>query len=544
MFFEPQTKTLLYNGPRAAVVLMGVPSVRVGQYAAVKINLANFQALAKLGVPVPDPMAGYDWPCRPGEKPMAIQKETASFLALNPRAFVLSEMRTGKTRAALWAADWLMERHPGMKCLVVANLSTLRRTWDQEIFNNFIGRRKSVVLHSHSADARKKLLNEDADFYIINHDGVGVGTSVGRRGLSLRGFGEALFARREINIAILDEATAYRDATTRRSRIARTYFANFDYVWALTGTPTPNAPTDAHGLGKLVIPEYTESFRSLQSRTMTQISQFKWLPKAGANEIVKSVLAPAIRFTQEDCFDAPPQTIELRDVALSAEQRTYLAELKRECHIQLKTGSISAANEAVLRMKLFQICGGAVYDSLHKTHLIDNKPRLAVLKEIIEAAPKKVIVFSPLTNMIVMIKAWLDNGMRDTGYRGPPIFETRLSSGVGMGCLINGETPMNERTELLRQFQADGGPRVLVAHPGPIARGLDLTSAATIVWFTPTDRTEDYIQANQRINGPAQNQHRHIIQLAATAVEREVFKRLDRNEALQGAMLKLVEQGE
>jgi SNF2 family DNA or RNA helicase len=164
-----------------------------------------------------------------------------------------------------------------------------------------------------------------------------------------------------------------------------------------------------------------------------------------------------------------------------------------------------------------------VYDSLHKTHLIDNKPRLAVLKEIIEEAPKKVLVFSPLTNMIVMIKAWLDK------------------EGVS-SCLINGETPMNERTELLRQFQADGGPRVLVAHPGPVARGLDLTSAATIVWFTPTDRTEDYIQANQRINGPTQNKHRHIIQLAATAVEREVYARLDKNESLQGAMLRLVEE--
>jgi hypothetical protein len=524
MLFDAKTRTLLYDGPEAAVISMGMPCARVGARAAVPITLGNLQSLAGLGIPVPSPMAGYDWPCKPGERPMEIQKTTAGFLTLNPRAFVLSEMRTGKTRAALWAADWLMQRHPGMKCLVVGNLSTLRRTWGKEVFENFIGRRRYVILHAHSSDARRKLLNEDADFYIINHDGVGVGASVGRRGIALSGFSAAL-AGADIRIAILDEATAYRDATTRRSKIMRHIMSTYSYVWALTGTPTPNAPTDAHGLGRIVRRGYTESFRSLQSRTMIQISNFKWLPKAGANDIVKQVLSPAIRFTQEDCFDAPSQTIEPRDVPLSAEQRAYLAELKRECHLQLKTGAITAANEAGLRLKLFQICGGAVYDSDHKSHPVDNAPRLRVLMEIIEAAPKKVIVFSPLTNMIVMIKTFLDK-------RGVP------------NCLINGETSMAARNDLLRAFQEPGGPRVLVAHPGPIARGLDLTSAATIVWFTPTDRTEDYMQANQRINGPAQNQHRHIIQLAAVPAEREVYRRLDANESLQGAMLKLVENGE
>ncbi len=530
MLFDAKTRTLLYDGPEAAIISMApMPLVRRlnggRNYVGVPLRLDNLQALAKLGIPVPSPMAGYDWPCRPGERPMEIQKITAGFLTLNPRSFCLSEMRTGKTRASLWAADWLMQRHKGMKCLIVANLSTLKRTWGKEVFENFIGRRKYVVLHSHSSDARKKLLGEDADYFVINHDGVGVGAAIGRRGVALSGFAEMLHARRDIGIAILDEATAYRDARTRRSRIARSLFSEYKYVWGLTGTPTPNAPTDSHGLARLIRPDYSESLRSLQSRTMIQISNFKWIPKAGANGIVKSILSPAIRFTQEDCFDAPPQTIELRDVGLSKEQQRLLAELRRECAVQLKTGQITAANEAALRMKLFQICGGAVYDSDHNSHRVDSFPRLSVLREIIEEAPKKILVFSPLTNMIVMIKEYLDREK--------------------VPCaLINGETPMKERTALLQEFQSPTGARVLVAHPGPIARGLDLTSAATIIWFTPTDRTEDYIQANQRINGPAQNQHRHIIQLAATSAEREVYRRLDANEGLQGAMLKLVEKGE
>jgi SNF2 family DNA or RNA helicase len=374
-------------------------------------------------------------------------------------------------------------------------------------------------------DARRKLLNEDGDYYIVNHDGVGVGATVGRKGLALRGFADALFARKDIRIAVLDEIGAYRGATTRRSRIARSLFSRYDYVWGLTGTPTPNAPTDAHGLKKLVDPGYVGSFQGLRDRTMYPISAFKWERKEGANEIVKQLLTPAIRWRQEDCFDAPAQTVEQREVGLSAAQKKLLVELKREYSLQLQNGGvISAANEGVLRLKLFQIGGGAVYDEAHRSHGVDAGPRLAVLKEILEEAPKKVLIFSPLTNIIKMVHEWL------------------AKQGIE-ACLINGETSAKERNVLLSDFQKpdSSGSRVLIAHPGPIARGLDLTAAATIVWFTPTDRTEDYIQANQRINGPTQNRHRHIIQLSATPAEREVYRRLDNNESLQGALLKLVE---
>jgi type I site-specific restriction endonuclease len=41
---------------------------------------------------------------------MAHQKDTASFLTLNRKAFVFSEPGTGKTLSALWAADYLMQR--------------------------------------------------------------------------------------------------------------------------------------------------------------------------------------------------------------------------------------------------------------------------------------------------------------------------------------------------------------------------------------------------------------------------------------------------
>jgi hypothetical protein len=59
------------------------------------------------------------------------------------------------------------------------------------------------------------------------------------------------------------------------------------------------------------------------------------------------------------------------------------------------------------------------------------------------------------------------------------------------------------------------------------------------VWYCATDRTEDYLQANERINGINQTRKRTIVQLSSTPVEREIFKRLENNESMQGVILQM-----
>src|SRR3954469_22709439 len=58
-----------------------------------------------LGVPVPAPiLTRYNWR---NQKPWDVQKTTAALLTESDRAYVLNEFGTGKTRATIWAADYL-----------------------------------------------------------------------------------------------------------------------------------------------------------------------------------------------------------------------------------------------------------------------------------------------------------------------------------------------------------------------------------------------------------------------------------------------------
>jgi len=504
MWFDTNRNVVVYDTPGDDRIISSVPdAVRLHNgFVACPASLYNLQLLRYLGFDTPQPMdANYDWPGR--YVPFNAQRVTANFLAVHPRAFVLNDMGTGKTLAALWAADFVMRGNPGIRCLVVAPLSTLERVWADAIFQNLLGRRTVVVLHG-SAAKRRELLTTPADFYVVNYDGVEV-------------LQKELGARTDIRIAIIDEASAYRNRTTERHRIARRLLASKDYLWLMTGTPTPNGPTDAYGMAKLVNNAFGEGWQSYHDRVMTKISLYKWVPKIGAHAEAHKLLQPAVRFAISDCIDLPPCTVQARDVELSPDQAKAYKEMKKNLQIMAAKGPITAANEAVLRLKLLQISCGAIYDIDREIHHVDAAPRLKALKELMEQCREKIIIFAPFTSVVHMLSR-----------------ELRKTFSVEV---INGEVPAKQRNDIFSRFMDSEHPRVLVADPGTMSHGLTLTAASAIIWYAPTDRTETYLQANKRIDRPGQTKATTIVQLAATPVEREIYRRLEANEGLQGLVL-------
>lgn len=506
MWFDAQRNLVVYDTPRAEEIASSVPdAVRLHNgYVACPASLYNLQMLRYLGFETIQPMdIAYDWPGR--YTPFTAQRVTANFLCVHPRAFVLNDMGTGKTLAALWAADFVMRANTGVHCLVVAPLSTLERVWADAIYQNFLGRRSVSVLHG-SAAKRRELLAAPADFYVVNYDGVEV-------------LGKELAARLDIRMCIVDEASAYRNRTTERHRVARRLLASKDYLWLMTGTPTPNGPTDAYGMAKLVNNAFGEGWQSYHDRVMMKVSMYKWVPKAGAHAEAHKLLQPAVRFAISDCIDLPPCTVQARDSELSPEQSKAYKEMKRDLVLQAAKGPITAANEAVLRLKLLQIACGAIYGPDREIHHVDAAPRIKALREVMEACREKIIIFAPFTSVVHMLHKELK---KDYSIE-----------------IINGEVPAKQRNDIFSAFMDAAHPRVLVADPGTMSHGLTLTAASAIIWYAPTDRTETYLQANKRIDRPGQVHATTIVQLAATAAEREIYRRLEANETMQGLILQL-----
>ncbi len=518
---DPQSNIMVYDAPKVDTTLFhGAKKLHNG-YLAVPANLYNCQVAQHLKLPtIPIVDQTYDWPIRKPWRPREHQKVMTEFMVQNPRCFNLSDMGSMKTLPTLWAADYIMKQYPRTKAVIVCPISIMQRTWGDNITNHFLGRRTYAILRGTSKQ-RQKELDRDVDFYIINHDGVGVGAKITeKRKLILEGISHEISTRTDIGICIIDEASAYRDGATRRHRIARAVLAHKPYFWPLTGTPTANGPLDAHGLSRLVNNAHGESFNFYKKRIMYQVSQFQWVPRVGAHEEAHKLLQPSIRYEMRECTDVPPCTEQMRDVELSAEQAKLYKELKRDLTLQLEKGVVTAVNQAALRLKLIQISCGALYDSDHHVTRVDCSPRLAVLREVIEEAARKVIIFTPLTSIVHMLYGELKEYSR---------------------AMINGEVPPKARDEIFRCFQTERDPQLLIADPSTMSHGLDLFAASVVVWYGATDRTELYLQANRRIDRPGQSVPTTIVQLAATAVEREIFRRCATNTSMQGAILELVE---
>ena len=492
----PQTKVAKVNGSYVAALPFDVKSVRF---------------LKNRGFNLPSLLEGYNWPGK--FTPYEHQKETTDFFAVNPRGYCLSGMGTGKTASALWATDFLMRQGEVKKTLIVAPLSTLDRVWAQEIFN-VLPHRRFHILHGTRAKRLELLKDPKCDFYIINHDGVEI-------------IHDALAKRPDINHVIYDELAAARNARTHR---ARTMFAILNRqniprsAWGLTGTPTPNAPTDCFGQIRLLTPSrYTGGFRTLQNELMTQVSQFKWVPKHGSAERVNELMQPSIRFALEDCIDLPPTIYQERECELSPQQQKHYKEMERQCFTEVSGQSVSAVNAGVLLGKLVQASLGFFYGSDGGAVEMDFSPRLKILKEVIEECDEKVIVFVPYTGALNRFYDELKNDWTVE--------------------VVDGSVASTKRNRIFKDFQEGVNPRIIIAHPGTMAHGLTLTAATTIVWAAPVTSTETFLQANARISRPGQTKTAHIVMLHGSKVERRLYQTLKDRRRLQELVLELAAEG-
>jgi SNF2 family DNA or RNA helicase len=279
----------------------------------------------------------------------------------------------------------------------------------------------------------------------------------------------------------------------------------------LTGTPAAQSPLDAYGLAKLADgPNCPKYFGSYRESVMMKVTQFKWVPKPQAQDIVHSILQPAIRFEKKDCLDLPEVTHIEREATLTPQQQKYYAKLKSQMLFEAQGEEVSAVNAAVKVNKLLQISGGAVYTDDGQVLEFDVSNRLNVVLEVIEEASNKVLVFVPFTHTIELLRARLEK--------------------EGITCdVINGKVPVNKRSDIVNRFQTNKDPHVLLIQPQAASHGLTLTAADTIIWYAPVTSVETYLQANARINRPGQKNAMTIVHVRGSEVESRLYSMLQSN---------------
>lgn len=455
-------------------------------------GIDEVHVLNNLGVKAPSPIESrYEWTGK--LKPFEHQKATASFLTLHRRAFCFNEQGTGKTASAIWASDYLMKQGKVKRVLVICPLSIMDSAWRTDLFTFAMHRTVDVAYGD--AKKRKKIINQGADYVIINYDGVEIVADEIAKG----GF----------DLIIADEATHYKNAQTKRWKVLNKLLTSNMWIWMMTGTPAAQSPLDAYGLAKIVNPNAVPKFfGAFRDKVMVKITQFKWVPKEDSVTTVFNALQPAIRFTKEECLDLPDMVYVKRQIEMTRQQKKYYNLLKDKMTMQAAGEQITAPNAAVNMNKLLQISCGAVYTDDGEALEFDIKHRYKVLKEVIDESSKKVLVFVPFKHVI-------------------DILVDKLAVDGIDAEIIRGDVSAPKRTEIFKRFQTMPDPKVLVIQPQSAAHGVTLTAANTVVWWGPTSSLETYAQANARVHRSGQDHKCTVVQLQSSPVEKRIYSLLD-----------------
>ena len=479
MIIDKAHKAVILRPRDPAKITTVIPTAKafsfkgVDGYVAVPHKPDETLVLRNLGFDVPSPMNFY-YPYDGRFKPFDAQKTTAEFASMNRRCFILNSMGLGKTITTLWAYDYMRRIGAVHRALVICPISVMERTWADEIFRSFPDLNVGVLYGPR--DKRKKILSEPADIYIINTDGLKI-------------VEEELAERKDIDLIIIDELALFRNGGAARwktaNNICNKQCLGTRRVWGLTGSPTPNSPTDAHAQIRLVNPANKDCprfFGRFRDLTMMQLSQFKYVPKKDAVDTVHRLMQPAIRFALDDVVDLPEQIVMTRKVELTTEQKKAYKDMATKLRTQIASGDVLAVNEAV---------------------------------------KASTIIFVPFSGALEQLRAYL------------------VEQGHTV-AVVDGSTSKSARDDIFHNFQNTDTPKVIIANPGTMSHGLTLTAATTIIWFGPCYSNEVYQQACARVRRPGQTRATVIVQMVSTSLEEKVYQRLNDKQSLQGLLLDMV----
>jgi SNF2 family DNA or RNA helicase len=195
---------------------------------------------------------------------------------------------------------------------------------------------------------------------------------------------------------------------------------------------------------------------------------------------------------------------------MTPQQTKYYRALKQQALIAAAGEEISAVNAATMVNKLLQIACGSAYADSGEVVDFDVSNRLKVVQEVVDETSNKALVFVPFTHSILLLQKYL--------------------TGNGVTCeVINGSVSVNQRAEIVRDFQDTSAVKVLIIQPQAASHGLTLTAADTIIWYAPCTSVETYLQANARIDRPGQKNNMTIVHIKGSPVEEKLYTALQNN---------------
>lgn len=428
------------------------------------------------------------------------------------RVLNLSGCGTGKTLSCI---DGVKQHWPEARVLVFAPLSILRTAWGGDL-NKFWPETTWDI--AYAKNRAKVFENKETQWVITNHDAV---KTVVKKGWHF-----------DFDICITDEADAFRNRTAQRTKAFLTLAEFFEIITLMTGTPTPRSVTDIWALAYAIDKGERLGRNFFQFRNQVCKAEpipgvpnaMKWTDKPDAIGQVSGMLADITqRVTLDEVVELPQTVVREIPVELPAKLRRQYEEMKRESMMMLESGLIvDAIHAGARRQKLLQMVSGAVYNDTNGTHSDMHPDRHKLVADLVEEADHSLVAFNWKHQRVGLEKE---------------MNARKIPYGV-----IDGSTPVRTRELLVSKFQA-GQLQTLLCHPQSAGHGLTMTRAQRVIWASPNDRADLYVQFNHRMRRKGQERRTEIIHIAAEhTIEEGVYDNMLGKKGRQDELLALFSQ--
>ena len=307
---------------------------------------------------------------------------------------------------------------------------------------------------------------------------------------------------------ILDESSLIQNQSAKQSKFILKL--NPDNVILLSGTPTAgkyeNLWSQLHLLGwKISEDVYNRQYVNWKKINMGGFIH-KIVDKNNPYKNVdrlKSKLREhgAVFMKTEECFNLPEQTFINKYVPVTKEYKKFM----KDCIITVDDNELIGDTTLTKRLYARQLCGQY------------NKHKLEAFKELVESTNDRLIVFYNFNAELDALK----NIVNDR-----PISE------------VNGHCK-----DLTAYEQEDNSITFIQYQAG--AMGLNLQKANKIIYFTLTDKCEDWMQSQKRIHRLKQDKPCfYYILMCKDSVEEQVYKSLERGVDFTDELFKEYERNE
>lgn len=424
------------------------------------------------------------------------QRQAVDHLTANPRAGLLLEMGLGKTASSLQA---LTPDH--LPALVIAPKRVAEHVWPTEVpkWRPDL----TIAVAAGSPAKRAKALASGADV-----------VSIGRENVKD-------VKPRQFKTIIIDELSGYKNRGSARWKMTRKLTDKAEYVWGLTGTPSPNGLMDlwaqlflldkGQSLGKTLT-----GFRSRYFTPAARIANgivTKWEPHPETKEKIEELIAPiCLSMRAVDHLDLPPVTFNPVTIPLPPAAQKIYDRMAATLVAEIGPNTYTAANAAILTNRLAQITAGFLYadpdEPGDETSTLHTEKVSAAL-EIIEGTGSPVLI----------------------SYRF--LWEKEaLLEGIPGARLVDEPGVIDEWNE--------GKVPVMLAHPASAGHGLNLQHGGhTIIWASmPNWDLELWEQFNARLarQGQANPVVVHML-LVPDSVDEAIRARLIDKASLQDSIM-------